>query len=247
MRRACHRWGARDCHALVLVCADRSIDTVEKCQLAGAGSGSCPRPEHHPIREEIHDGYVAHAPRASGSTGKWHPPRVIHNPTRAMTREHASKQTRMPKGIGPGHLRMATRYPPAPFGQGLASRHVHPPIPAAARVCDIRHTPRMGLTAAAAAAQAARLTPSSPEATTNTPGPARPVRGHRRGTHASTARAPTPSSSAACQSLATASPASYPARSRRLSRSARASRPRHPPTRSSNATATNRSARAWAS
>lgn len=95
-----------------------------------------------------------------------------------MTREHASKQTRMPKGIGPGHLRMATRYPPAPFGQGLASRHVHPPIPAAARVCDIRHTPRMGLTAAAAAAQAARLTPSPPEATTNT---AAPGRGHRRG------------------------------------------------------------------
>ena len=45
-------------------------------------------------------------------------------------------------------------------------------------VCDIRHTYRMGLTAAAAAAQAARLTPSSLEATTQ-PGPV--GRGHRRG------------------------------------------------------------------
>lgn len=53
---------------------------------------------------------------------------------------------------------------------------------------DIRHTPRMGITAAAAAAQAARLTPSSPEATTQTPGPARPVRGHRRGTYVDRSR-----------------------------------------------------------
>ena len=114
---------------------------------------------------------------------KWHTRPVVHDPKHAMTRENRNPQTRMPIGIDPGRIRMAKRYPQTPFGQGLASAPCaggpqsvsESGIFPLARVCDIRHTCRMGLSAAAAAAQAARLTP-----TIQPDKPASEL-GHRRG------------------------------------------------------------------